>query len=273
MSSALSASLSPPLQITFLGTGTSTGVPSIGCTCAVCRSSDPRNKRLRPSISVKVLAGEFTGATILVDTTPDMRTQVLRAGITRLDAVLITHTHADHIFGMDDIRQFNFHQKQRIPVYGTPTTLDYLCRVFSYCFTQTQEGGGKPQIDLNPIAIGESFIVCGVTVTPLTVLHGTFPVTAFKFGDHFAYVTDVSAIPEETQSLLTGLETLVLGTVRYDPHPTHFGLHQAVEAAQGLGVRQTYFTHLSHHFDHATLQSELPSGIAPAYDGLQLTVG
>ncbi|GAB4467206.1 MAG: MBL fold metallo-hydrolase [Armatimonadaceae bacterium] len=264
--------LSPPLRVTFLGTGTSTGVPSIGCSCAVCRSSEPRNKRLRPSILVTVLAGEFAGANILVDTTPDMRTQVLRAGVERLDAVLVTHTHADHIFGMDDVRQFNFRQNAPMPIYATTPTLDHLCRVFEYCFVQTQEGGGKPKLDLKPIEPGAAFTVCGVTVLPLTVLHGSLPVTAFRFGERFAYVTDVSHIPPETAPHLAGLDTLILGTVRYAPHPTHFGLQQAVEAAQTAAARQTYFTHLSHHFDHATLTAELPESIAPAYDGLTFLV-
>jgi phosphoribosyl 1,2-cyclic phosphate phosphodiesterase len=264
--------LSPPLRVTFLGTGTSTGVPSIGCDCAVCHSPDPRDKRFRPSILVEVTGGPEAGATILVDTTPDMRTQVLRAGVGRVEAVLVTHPHADHIFGMDDIRQFNFRHARRMPVYAEPPTLDHLRRVFSYCFADSQEGGGKPQLDLESCAPFVPFTLCGVTVTPLTVYHGALAVTAFKFGERFAYVTDVSDVPDETRPHLVNLDALILGTVRYDPHPTHFGLHQALEEIALLRPRQAYLTHLSHLFHHATLSAELPAGVAPGYDGLRFAV-
>jgi phosphoribosyl 1,2-cyclic phosphate phosphodiesterase len=263
---------SPPLRVTVLGSGTSSGVPVIGCHCDVCHSSDPRNKRLRPSILVTVLGGEFAGTNLLVDTTPEMRLQVLRAGVEHLGAVLVTHPHADHIFGMDDIRQFNFRQEKRMPIYGMPPTLDHIHKVYDYCFTQTQEGGGKPQLDLIPFAPYDPFDLCGVTITPLTVLHGEMPVIAFKFGERFAYVTDVSRIPNETRPHLRNLDTLILGTVRYDPHPTHFGLWQAVEEAQSFAPRRTYFTHLSHYFEHTRTSAELPDGIALAYDGLTFVV-
>ncbi len=268
----MSAIASPRLRVTFLGSGTSSGIPVIGCHCNVCYSSDPRNKRLRPSILVTVLEGEFAGTNILVDTTPEMRLQVLRAGVERLGAVLVTHHHADHIFGMDDIRQFNFRQEKRMPIYGTQPTLDHIYKVYEYCFKQTQEGGGKPQLDLIPCVPYQSFDLCGVTITPLTVLHGAMPVTAFKFGERFAYVTDVSFIPEETRPHLQGLDTLILGTVRYEPHPTHLGLWQAVEEARAFAPRQTYFTHLSHHFEHDRTSGELPPGIALGYDGLTFTI-
>jgi phosphoribosyl 1,2-cyclic phosphate phosphodiesterase len=264
----MSAISSPPLRVTFLGSGTSSGIPVIGCHCEVCYSSDPRNKRLRPSIVVTVLKGEFAGTNLLVDTTPEMRFQVLRAGVEHLGAVLMTHHHADHIFGMDDIRQFNFRQEKRMPIYGTQSTLDHIYKVYEYCFQQTQEGGGKPQLDLTPFTPYQPFDLCGVTITPLTVLHGEMPVTAFKFGERFAYVTDVSFIPDETRPHLQGLDTLILGTVRYDPHPTHLGLWQAVDESKAFAPRQTYFTHLSHHFDHDRTGGELPSGISLSYDGL-----
>lgn len=227
---------------------------------------------MRPSILVEVLGGPESGSVILVDTTPDMRTQVLRAGIERVDVVLVTHPHADHIFGMDDIRQFNFRLGKRMPIYGTPSTLDHLRRVFEYCFVVSQEGGGKPQLDLTPFAPYEPFDICGVTITPLTVYHGELAVTSFKFGERFAYVTDVSRIPEETRPYLTGLDSLILGTVRYDPHPTHFGLQQALDEVAIVQPRQAYLTHLSHQFEHATLSSELPAGVAPGYDGLRFLV-
>lgn len=267
------SALSPALSVTVLGCGTSTGVPVIGCPCAICRSSDPRNKRLRPSLIVEIPApGEPRPYRILVDTTPDMRTQMLRAGIEAIDAVLITHPHADHIFGMDDLRQFNFSMGREIPVYGTPDTLDHLRNVFAYCFTETQTGGGKPKLTLHTIAPYEPFDLFGVTITPMTVLHGTYPVTAFRFGERFAYVTDVSEVLERTRPYLRGLDILILGTVRYEPHPTHFGLEQALTEVADLLPQQVYLTHLGHHFDYATLDSETPSHVAPSHDGLVFSV-
>lgn len=263
---------SPPLTVTFLGSGTSTGVPMIGCDCDVCLSPDPRDKRMRPSILVTVHAPGDAPRHILVDTTPEMRVQALRAGIERVDAVLITHTHADHIFGMDDIRQFNWRHKTSMSVYGTEETLGGLRRVFDYCFQETQVGGGKPQLVLEAFTPFQSFDLLGLTITPLTVLHGRMPVTAFKFGDRFAYVTDVSTIPEETRPHLRGLDTLILGAVRYEPHPTHFTLGEAVEEAQGFRPRQAYLTHLSHHFGHAAVNADLPAGVNLGYDGLTFAI-
>jgi phosphoribosyl 1,2-cyclic phosphate phosphodiesterase len=262
----------PPLTVTFLGAGTSTGVPVIGCNCPVCTSPDPRNKRLRPSIVVTVRGGDFAGTNLLVDTTPDMRFQVLRAGINRVEAVLITHTHADHVFGMDDLRQYNFLHKMRIPIYGTQPVLDHLRRVFEYAFKETQAGGGKPQIDLVPITPYEPFPLCGLAVTPLPVLHGKEPVMAYKFGTRFAYVTDVSEIPPLTLPYLEDLDSLILDAVRYEPHSTHFGLFQALDVIADLAPRQAYLTHLSHHFDYAVTSAELPPGVALGYDGLTFDV-
>jgi phosphoribosyl 1,2-cyclic phosphate phosphodiesterase len=268
----MSPAPAPPLTVTFLGAGTSTGVPTIACDCPVCTSSDPRNKRLRPSIVVTVRGGDFAGVNLLVDTTPDMRFQVLRAGIDRVEAVLVTHTHADHVFGMDDLRQYNFRHRMRIPVYGTQRVLDHLHHIFNYAFKETQAGGGKPQIDLVSITPYEPFPLCGLEITPLTVLHGAEPVTAYKFGDRFAYVTDVSEIPPLTRPCLEGLDTLILDAVRYEPHSTHFGLYQALEVIADLAPRQTYLTHLSHHFDYEKTNAELPPGVALGYDGLAFDV-
>lgn len=216
--------------------------------------------------------GPTVGSRLLVDTTPDMRTQMLRAGVERIDAVLMTHPHADHIFGMDDIRQFTFRREAPMPVYGTQPTLDHLYRVFEYCFVVSQEGGGKPRIDLLPVTPYQPFDLCGVTVTPLTVYHGELAVTAYKFGERFVYATDVSHIPDETRPYLTGLDRLILGTVRYDPHPTHLGLYQALDEIAALQPRQAYLTHLSHLFDHEKLSGELPANVAPGYDGLRFTI-
>jgi phosphoribosyl 1,2-cyclic phosphate phosphodiesterase len=256
----------PAFAVTFLGTGTSTGIPMIGCPCAVCTSPNPKNHRMRPSIVVNV---EGAG-NLLVDATPEMRLQMLANDIRRVEAVLITHTHADHIFGLDDLRQFNFRYGMRMPIYGTVPTLAHLRRVFDYCFTETQAGGGKPQLDLGEIRAGEPFSLLGLEILPLTVLHGSLPVLAFRFGGKFAYVTDVSAIPDEARPHLRDLDTLVLGTVRYEPHATHFGLWQAVEEVEKLQPRRAYFTHLSHYFDHDAVNAELPPHIRLAHDGLRL---
>lgn len=255
------------LSVTFLGTGTSTGVPMIGCECVVCTSPNPRDKRTRPSILVGI-----GNENVLIDTTPEMRLQMLRAGVGRIEAVLMTHTHADHLFGMDDIRQFNFRHHMVMPIYGTAATLAHLRRVFDYCFIPTQAGGGKPQLELIEIRPYEPFELKGVTITPLIVLHGALPVIAYKWGDRFAYVTDVSTIPPPTRPHLRNLDTLVLGTVRFEPHPTHLGLYQALDEVADLAPRQAYFTHLSHHFGHDAVSALLPAGVALAHDGLRVDV-
>ena len=243
----------------------------IGCDCAVCTSPDPKNRRMRPSIVVGVETAEGR-RNILVDTTPEMRLQMLANGITKVEEVLITHTHADHILGMDDIRQFNWRHGVKMPIRGTAATLAHLRMVFSYCFQQTQAGGGKPQLELEELRAYEPLTLLGVEVLPLTVLHGSLPILAYKFGRSFAYVTDVSAIPPETRPYLRGLDTLVLGTVRYEPHPTHFGLYQALEAISDLAPRQAFLTHLSHHFEHEKVSAELPPGVHLAYDGLTVAI-
>lgn len=244
----------------------------IGCQCPVCTSADVRNRRLRPSIVVNVGGEKAEERNLLVDTTPEMRLQLLANDVRRVEAVLITHTHADHIFGMDDVRQINFRYDRDMPIYGTPETLERLALVFDYCFKQTQTGGGKPRLTLTPITPYEPFELLGVTITPLVVLHGSLPVIAYKFGERFAYVTDVSHIPDETRPHLQGLDTLVIGTVRFDPHPTHFGLYQALDEMAALAPRQGYFTHLSHHFDHEAVSRELPPNVALAHDGLSVFV-
>jgi len=217
-------------------------------------------------------SGETRPRRILIDTTPDMRTQALRAGITEIDAVIITHPHADHIFGMDDLRQFNFTMGREIPVYAEAETLAHLRNAFSYVFRETQTGGGKPQISLHEIAPLTPFDLFGVTITPMTVLHGNLPVTALKFGERFAYVTDVSQIPDDTRPHLRGLHTLVLGTVRYEPHPTHFGLEQALAEIADVSPERAFLTHLGHHFDYTTLDSETPAHVSPCRDGSTFTV-
>jgi len=248
------------MRITFLGSGTSHGVPLIGCSCPVCTSTDPRNERLRPSIMV-----ENGGRCILVDTTPDLRLQALRQHVLRVDAVLITHTHADHIFGMDELRRFNQLIGDVIPVYGSDQSLDDIRRIYRYVFVPTQEGGGKPKLRLERVP--ERFDLFGLRVTSIPVFHGVLPVLAYRFNDA-AYVTDVSRIPPESMALLRGLDVLILDAVQPKPHATHFGLQEALAAIEQLQPRRAFLTHLSHRFDHQTTNDRLPAHVRLAYDGL-----
>lgn len=247
------------MRVIVLGSGTSHGVPMIGCDCAVCTSPNPKNRRFRPSIAV-----QNEGRTILVDTTPELRLQALACGLNRVDAVLFTHTHADHIFGLDDLRRFNDLSGEEIPIYGDEGTLADIRRIFLYVFTETQAGGGKPRLTLHRIP--ESFDLFGLHVESFYVMHGQLPVLAFRFND-FAYVTDVNFIPDAAKAKLYNLDLLILDAVRHQPHATHFGLYQALEVVAELQPRLALFTHLSHHFDHDRTNAELPSGVALAYDG------
>ncbi len=249
-------------RVTMLGSGTSSGVPVIGCTCPVCTSADPRNRRLRASVRL-----ELAGGTVLVDTSPDLREQALRSGLDRLDAILFTHAHADHLFGLDDVRIFNFRQRAAIPCFGSPATLERVRTAFSYVFEEGQEGGGKPQLELRPV--NGPFELLGARVVPVPVWHGSLPVLGFRI-DGFAYVTDVNRIPEESYPLLAGLEVLILGALRYRPHPTHFSIGEAVGVAARIGARRTFFTHLAHDVDHAAPALPLPPGVAFGHDGLEL---
>ena len=252
------------MRITMLGSGTSSGVPVIGCRCAVCTSPDPRNRRLRPGIKIELAEG-----TILVDTPVDLRQQALLYGLERVDAVLFTHAHADHVFGLDELRVFNFRQRTTIPCYGAEETLRDLRRVFAYAFEEATEGGGRPQIELH--AVAGPFPLLGTEVVPVPVRHGSAPVLGYRLG-RFAYVTDVSFIPEESFALLAGVEALVLGALRYRPHSTHFTLAEAAAAAQRIGARRTWFTHLAHDVDHADVRESLPPGVGLGYDGLVIDV-
>ncbi len=248
------------MKVWFLGTGTSMGIPMVGCRCTVCRSRDPRDRRLRASVLLEV-----AGQRLLIDAAVDFRQQALRFGIDDLDAVLFTHHHADHIFGLDDLRPINIFRAKDIPVYGSANTLENLRRVYSYVFRAGENESDVPRI--RPVEIErEAFQIGPVTVQPVPLWHGRLPILGFRIGG-FAYCTDVSAIPEESGPLLADLEVLVLGALRHRPHPTHFTIEQAVEAARQIGARQTYFTHLSHEVAHAELEALLPAGMAPAYDG------
>ncbi|MCB1057105.1 MAG: MBL fold metallo-hydrolase [Acidobacteria bacterium] len=256
------------LEIVMLGAGTSNGVPVIACECPVCTSGDPRNQRTRPSVA---LTWQYDGSpcTVVVDTGPEFRLQVLAAGLKRLDAVLFTHSHADHIFGLDDVRAFNFLQGRAMPCYGSEETLRTVRRSFAYVFEETQEGGGKPSLELLPVR--EPFELLGRTVVPVPVLHGALEVFGYRFG-RFAYVTDCSEIPEASFALLEGVEMLILDALRYHPHPTHFTVEQALEAAQRIGARRTVFTHMNHDVDYRRPQVTLPEGIEFGYDGLRIVL-
>jgi phosphoribosyl 1,2-cyclic phosphate phosphodiesterase len=249
--------------ITVLGSGTSTGVPVVGCGCAVCRSGHPRNQRTRASLLV-----EREGRAVLVDTSADLRGQCLREEVQRIDAVVYTHAHADHIYGLDDVRPYNFKQQASIPCYGSAHTLEGVRSAFAYIFDQKPaEGGGKPLLTLHAIAPGP-FEVAGMRWTAIPVRHGSLEVLAFRIGD-FAYVTDCHLIPPASLEQLRGLEVLILGALRHRPHPTHFSLAQAIAVARELAPGRTYFTHTNHELDYDAVAAELPPGMELAYDGLR----
>jgi phosphoribosyl 1,2-cyclic phosphate phosphodiesterase len=252
------------MRVTVLGSGTSHGVPMIGCECAVCMSTDPRDKRTRPSIVVELPTG-----TILVDTAPELRLQAVAHKVRRVDAVLFTHTHADHVHGIDDLRAYNARQRGAIPLYGSPASMEDIRVRFDYIFAQSYLGGGLPLLDLHPVE--GPFAVLGHTVVPVVVLHGQLPVYGYRFG-RFAYVTDCSAIPAPSMALLRDLDVLILDALRHKPHPTHFNIAQALEAIAALQPRQAFLTHLTHDVSHRRVAGELPEGVELAYDGLVFEV-
>jgi len=255
----------PPLKITFLGTGTSSGVPMIACDCDVCLSTNEKDKRLRSSILV-----ESAATTFVIDTTPDFRTQMLRANVKKLDAVLFTHPHKDHVAGLDDIKAYNFFMKKPMEIYCNELTQQAIIREFPYIFTE-QKYPGIPEININTIDL-TPFYIGDIPVTPILVWHLKMPVFGFRFGN-FTYITDANRIDEEEREKISGSHTLVLNALRHKPHISHFNLEEAVSIVKQLHIPEAYFTHISHQLGlHDVITKELPAGIALAWDGLELRI-
>jgi phosphoribosyl 1,2-cyclic phosphate phosphodiesterase len=253
-------------RVTVLGSGTSHGVPMIGCTCAVCRSTDPRDRRTRPSIYVEIEAGPK----LLIDTSTDLRQQALTHGVLRIDAILFTHSHADHVMGLDDSRRFSQMQKGAIPAYADALTAASLRKTFYYVFDpSTEKGGGLPQIELH--TIDGPFSIGGVGIQPIPLMHGSREILGFRFGD-FAYLTDTNHVPEHAWPLLDGVRTIILDALRHRPHPTHFTVAEALAVVQRLKPEQTYLTHICHDLPHVATNQSLPAGVELAYDGLTFDI-
>lgn len=253
----------PSIKITFLGTGTSSGVPMIGCDCAVCTSSNPKDKRLRSSIMVQT-----KNTTVVVDTTPDFRYQMLRLGVKKVDAIIFTHPHKDHIAGLDDVRAFNFHSRKPMDVYANYLTEEALRRDFYYAFSDTKYPG-VPEINLNTITT-EPFTINELTIQPVLVWHLKMPVLGFRFGP-FTYITDANRIDEKEKEKIRGSKSIVVNALRKEPHISHYTLEEAVALVQELQIPEGYFTHISHQLGlHDEIEKELPPGIHLGYDGLVL---
>lgn len=255
------------MRVTILGCGTSTGVPVVGCPCDVCTSGDPRNQRTRSSI-----VASRNGFNVLVDTAPDLRFQALAAGLVRVDAVVFTHDHADHIFGLDELRTFNFIMGKPIPVYGSAKVIERIKCVYSYIWDpEAPRGGGLPMINLNviegPLTLG------GIRIEPLILLHGEQTIFGFLFDGLLAYMTDCSAVPAETMEKVKGVPLAIVDALRYRPHVTHFSVEEAVKMVSLIAPRRALLTHMSHSLDYQRLASDLPPGIEPAYDGMTVELG
>jgi phosphoribosyl 1,2-cyclic phosphate phosphodiesterase len=258
------------IVITVLGSGTSVGVPTIGCNCPVCHSDDPRDKRLRPSVLVSY-PESARRRNVLIDTTPDFRQQALANGFKALDAILFTHHHADHIMGLDDIRPYNYGRPERIPLYATEPTLESLQRVFPYAFTgESGHPGGVPRVEAR-LLNGGAVDLFGLAFQPVPLWHGPMKIVGFRFGAA-AYLTDHSDIPEESLPWLENLDVLFLDALRREPHPMHTSLGEALAWVEKLKPRRAYFTHICHDLPHAETNKTLPPNVELAYDGLRIEV-
>ncbi|MBN2491540.1 MAG: MBL fold metallo-hydrolase [Planctomycetes bacterium] len=250
------------MNVVLLGTGTSHGVPVVGCACPTCTSTDPRDRRNRTGVHI-----ECDGRGILIDTPPELRLQCLAHGVRRVDAVFYTHAHADHILGLDDLQPFNWRLGASIPCHGNPETLSRIEHAFPYAFGRAADSPvSAPSLRLQPI--DGPVRCCGLEIVPVPVHHGDVAVLGYRIGP-FAFLTDFNRIPDASRACLEGLEVLVLGALRPRPHPTHFSLTEAVAEARRIGARRTYFTHMTHELKHAETDAALPPGMALAYDGLR----
>lgn len=258
------------MKLTFLGTGTSFGVPQVGCGCAVCRSPDPRDKRNR----VGALVETDTGARLLIDTPPELRLQLIANGVDRVDAVLYTHDHADHTHGLDDIRALSMRRDAPLEMYGPADSLERLARRFPYIFDDSMRplpGTSKPEGRAIPLRDRERVTIAGADVLPVAVPHGNVTVFGYRIGS-LAYITDAKSVPDDVIETLSGSSVLVINALFRSDHPTHLSLPEAVRAATRIGAERTYLTHLTHDNFHADLEAELPRGIMPAFDGLTVRI-
>ena len=252
------------MRITLLGTGTSQGIPVIACECPTCKSENHKNTRTRASVLIS-----YDDYNVIIETATEFRLQMIDNNVKRLDAVFFTHAHADHVHGLDDVRQFNIVQKTSIPCYGNPATIDSIRQKYDYVFKPTQIGGGKPDIILN--SVSNDFDLFGRHIVPLPVEHGILDIFGYRVGK-FAYITDASKVPEQTLSRLRGVEVFIINALRYIPHETHLSVDQAVEVIRKVEPKVSYLTHLSHKLEHERLETELPENIHVAYDGLTINI-
>ena len=262
----MSDSSGSPRELILLGTGTSHGVPIIGCHCAVCESTDPRNNRTRTGVAVKTPQGTF-----LIDTSPELRIQLLRERIDLVHAVIYTHSHADHLFGLDDLRLFGYRLKHAVPLYCEEIVEQQIRAAYAYAFGPIDPElhyGAVPQLELRRIGL-EPFEMLGEQVQPIRLMHGKLPVLGFRIGN-VAFCTDVSFIPEESWPLLEGLDVLILDALRDEPHATHFGIPQALEVVDRVRPKQTYLTHVSHYLEYTETNARLPAGVQLSHDGLKI---
>jgi phosphoribosyl 1,2-cyclic phosphate phosphodiesterase len=249
-------------RLTVLGSGTSMGVPTIGCDCAVCHSSDPHDRRTRPSLLL-----EFNDKNVLIDTTPDFREQAIREHIHKIDAVLYTHAHADHILGLDDLRPLSYHRPQKIPLYAQPEAAGFLRNIFSYIFDADYKYGGLAQVELHPV--DGPVELFGARFEPVKVMHGDTAITGYRFGTA-AYLTDFSEIPEESFAQLKDLDILFLDALRHKPHPTHSTVANSLRVVERVKPQRTFFTHICHDLPHAATNETLPPHVQLSYDGMKL---